>query len=201
MDAASSFPSPTHDSNGLSRRKSGRVAKAPERLISSAAKRKRADTNADDDEDSEDQDTQDASEDDDVDEDEPDEEELRAQRQKKRQSSQKKGTSSKRAKTNGAVTELTIRTTVKKPTTARPRKKKPRASAVELGGLYGTQHSPSSVRVVYLLTRDPQAMFSVQPKTTTLLQRHGWHVSVRMSPMPSRRLSTSSCVQQAVQPT
>lgn len=122
-----------------SRRKSGRVAKQPERLAtSSSAKRKRGD-------DAEDTDGVGASADEDgasdSDDGEPDEEELR---EKKRNA--KRGTASKtapkRTKTNAGAsvaTKLPLRPVKSKAKTSRPRKvaQLKDTAAEDVGGLYG----------------------------------------------------------------
>lgn len=111
-----------------SRRKSGRVTKAPEFLSSNKQPREDGDVDMSADSDS----------DQDDDEEDADEEELKEQRRRKRKAPPaKKPAPAKKSKPNGAATTLAIRSAPARPRkTARP-KKGAIAAAAEVGGLYG----------------------------------------------------------------
>lgn len=136
-----SSPEAETDQAGASRRKSGRVVKAPENLISSS-KRKRTQV------DGEDLDIEDASEESEVSDDgEPDEEELKEK--KKRANARKphkktpataanKPAAKKAKQTNGDAVRLAIRSAAPKKPRAKSSKLQHKvADAEAVGGLYG----------------------------------------------------------------
>lgn len=141
-----SSPTAADTSSAPSRRKSGRVTKAPE--ILGATKRKRNADNGDA-EDASDADSSDENDDDD----EPDEEEMKEQRKRARKSNaaKPKAPAKKKAKAvNGEPMSLAIRP-AKNATKAKaaPKRRKPQpanaADAESVGGLYGRSHPTAIV--------------------------------------------------------
>lgn len=133
-----SSPAAEDAPSASTRRKSGRVVKAPE-ILGATSKRKRAETNGDDDDGDEASDVAD-SEDEEA---EPDEEELKEKRRRVRTSGAGKprAPAKKKAKSvNGDPVSLAIRPAKSAPKRAPAKRKPAQATVVDAenaGGLYG----------------------------------------------------------------
>jgi cohesin complex subunit SA-1/2 len=145
MSTAVSAPQASEVASSAARRRSGRVTRKPEKLVSAAsptgsAKRKRRDNDdsgVEADETSSDEESESS-------EGEPDEEELRERRSKKKGKASAKRPVPKKPRTNGTPISLAMRpaTGASRKLTKRPRKAAIRKSAVleeEPEGLYGMQ--------------------------------------------------------------
>lgn len=136
-------------STRVSRRKSGRVSNAPDRLVaSSAPKRKRDDVDEEDDEDNEndaEMDEQDEDEDEGDDEnEEPDAEEIKDKKRRAQRAGGTKANASKRAKTTKtpAVKNVAAKPAKQPKARARVTKKGAKLDAAEdVGGLYGESYA------------------------------------------------------------
>lgn len=141
MERSPTSTSDTETNTRATRRKSGRVSNAPERLVASSAPKRKRDEADEVDEEEEDQDM-DIEEDEDEEEgeaDEPDAEEVRNKKRKAKRAGAAKATASKRAKTTKRSAPKKVTTKLASRPKARVKTVKKGANldaAEDVGGLY-----------------------------------------------------------------